>query len=45
MDEMTKYSGYDSLIENIGVLLDSAGSKIATSVNTILVQTYWIIGK
>jgi len=45
MDEMTTNSGYDSLIESIGTLLESARAQIATSVNTILVQTYWSIGK
>ena len=45
MDEMTTYSGYDSLVESIGTLLDAARSQIATSVNTILVKTYWNIGK
>lgn len=44
-DEMTTNSGYDSLVESIGSLLDSARAQIATSVNTILVQTYWNIGK
>lgn len=45
MDEITTYSGYDSLVESIGTLLDSARAQIATSVNTVLVQTYWNIGK
>ena len=45
MGEMTTYSGYDSLVESIGKLLDTAHSQIATTVNTILVQTYWNIGK
>ena len=45
MDELTTYSGYDSLVESIGTLLDSARAQIATSVNTVLVQTYWNIGK
>ena len=45
MDEMTTYSGYDSLVESIGTLLESARSQIATSVNTVLVQTYWNTGK
>lgn len=45
MDEMTTYSGYDSLVDSIGSLLESARTQIATSVNTILVQTYWNIGK
>ena len=45
MDEITTYSGYDSLVESFGTLLDSARAQIATSVNTVLVQTYWNIGK
>ena len=45
MDEITTYSGYESLVEGIGTLLDSARAQIATSVNTVLVQTYWNIGK
>ena len=45
MDEITTYSGYESLVESIGTLLDSARAQIATSVNTVLVQTYWNIGK
>ena len=45
MDELTPYSGYDSLVKSIGTLLDAARSQIATSVNTILVKTYWNIGK
>jgi predicted nuclease of restriction endonuclease-like (RecB) superfamily len=43
--DLPAYSGYDSLIEDIGELLHNARAKIATSVNTILVQTYWNIGK
>ena len=45
MDEITTYSGYESLVESIGTLLDSARAQIATSVNTVLVQTYWNVGK
>ena len=45
MDEITTYSGYESLVESIGTLLDSARAQIATSVNTVLIQTYWNIGK
>ena len=45
MDDITTYSGYDSLVETIGSLLDFARAQIATSVNTVLVQTYWNIGK
>ena len=32
-------------MKSIGTLLDAARSQIATSVNTILVKTYWNIGK
>ncbi|MGN0201558.1 MAG: DUF1016 N-terminal domain-containing protein, partial [Candidatus Cryptobacteroides sp.] len=45
MDDITTHSGYDSLVESIGILLDTARAQIASSVNTILVQTYWNIGK
>ena len=45
MAEMTTYSGYDHLIESIGAILKEARSKIATTVNTTLVQTYWNIGQ
>ena len=33
------------LIDNIGVLLAEARSKIAREVNTIMVDTYWNVGK
>jgi predicted nuclease of restriction endonuclease-like (RecB) superfamily len=36
---------YQSLIEQIGSLLQSGKQKAALSVNTILVQTYWQIGR
>ena len=45
MDEVTTYSGYDQLIESIGDILKEARSRIATAVNTTLVQTYWNIGR
>ena len=45
MDEITTYSGYSELVESIGILLSSARARIASSVNTVLVQTYWNIGK
>ena len=45
IDEIATNSEYDSLVESIGSLLDSARTQIATSVNTILIQTYWNIGK
>lgn len=36
---------YQSLIEQIGGLLQSGRKKAIQSVNTILVQTYWQIGR
>ena len=36
---------YNLLIDNIGVLLAEARSKIAREVNTIMVDTYWNVGK
>ncbi|MFP5041525.1 DUF1016 N-terminal domain-containing protein [Parasediminibacterium sp. JCM 36343] len=36
---------YDSLIQQIGLLLKEGRQKAAQSINTILVQTYWEIGK
>lgn len=45
MDEVTTYSGYNQLIESIGAILKEARSRIATAVNTTLVQTYWNIGR
>ena len=36
---------YNLLIDNIGVLLAEACSKIAREVNTIMVDTYWNVGK
>jgi predicted nuclease of restriction endonuclease-like (RecB) superfamily len=45
MDKVTAYSGYSELVESIGALLSSARARIASSVNTVLVQTYWNIGK
>ena len=40
-----KDSRYDNLIEQIGDLLQQGRTHIAYAVNTILVQTYWQIGK
>ena len=45
MDEVTTYSGYNQLIDSIGTILKEARSRIATAVNTTLVQTYWNIGR
>ncbi len=36
---------YQNLIEQIGNLLHAGRQKAAVSVNTILVQTYWQIGR
>ena len=38
-------ANYQNLIEQIGVLLQEGRQKAAQSVNTILVQTYWEVGK
>lgn len=37
--------GYHSLIQNIGQTLEEGGRKAIQSVNSILVQTYWEIGR
>ncbi|TNH07793.1 PDDEXK nuclease domain-containing protein [Testudinibacter sp. TR-2022] len=36
---------YSALVEHIGKLLQQGRSQAAQSVNTILVQTYWLIGQ
>ena len=36
---------YDLLIGNIGNLLHQGRQQAATTVNSILVQTYWLIGQ
>jgi len=36
---------YNQLIDSIGELLKSARKQVARTVNTILVETYWGIGK
>jgi predicted nuclease of restriction endonuclease-like (RecB) superfamily len=36
---------YTNLINDIGALLEKGRERAAQSVNTILVQTYWLIGK
>ena len=38
-------SKYTTLINEIGALLQKGRERTAQSVNTILVQTYWLIGK
>lgn len=36
---------YKNLIDQIGQLLNESRNKVAQTVNTILVQTYWAVGK
>ena len=36
---------YNQLVNSIGELLDSARKQIARTINTILIETYWKIGK
>jgi len=38
-------NGYSGLIQSIGQLLGNARAQIAANVNTVMVQTYWHIGK
>ncbi len=38
-------SDYSQLINKIGDLLDNGRKKAAQSVNTILLQTYWVVGR
>lgn len=38
-------NGYDMLLQSIGELLNNARNNVAVTINTILVQTYWNIGK
>jgi hypothetical protein len=45
MDTSKEILGYDSLIDNIGHLLSEGRRKAIQSVNSILVQTYWEIGR
>lgn len=39
------HSKYNDLILQIGGLLEKGRNQAAQSVNTILVQTYWLIGR
>ena len=45
MNEWTSNHEYNALVERIGTLMHSARSQVAYSVNRILVDTYWSIGK
>lgn len=38
-------SKYSDLISQIGDLLQKGRTQVSQSVNTILVQTYWLIGR
>ena len=42
---ITRHSGYDQLVNSIGKLLESARKQVARTINTILVETYWKIGR
>lgn len=45
MEGLTTQAEYRSLLDNIGKLLEEAKGRVAYSVNTVLVQTYWTIGR
>ena len=45
MDELTTHAGYNQLLDDIGKLLNDAKGKVAYSVNSVLVETYWTIGR
>ncbi len=42
---MSSSRGYNELITNVGVLLEEARKKVYTEINSVLVKTYWEIGK
>lgn len=44
MSEITK-PNYEQLIANIGAILADGRNRVATAINTALVQTYWTIGQ
>ena len=44
MSEITKQN-YEQLIANIGTILAEGRNRVATAINTALVQTYWTIGQ
>ena len=46
MDKMSlERLKYDALVQQIGGLLHSGRTQVAQSVNTILVRTYWSVGR
>lgn len=44
MSEITK-PDYEQLVVNIGTILAEGRNRVATAINTALVQTYWTIGQ
>lgn len=44
-ENLMSTDGYSELVEHIGNVLQSARGKVAQSVNIILIDTYWQIGK
>jgi len=45
MTEIIKESDYTSLFENVSTIIEEARRKAVKQVNTIIVQTYWNIGR
>lgn len=45
MEQLQNKKRYNSLIEDIGILLQEGRNQAFQAVNTILVKTYWEIGK
>jgi predicted nuclease of restriction endonuclease-like (RecB) superfamily len=42
---LVKFNTYNTLVASIGKLLEDARKNVAKTINTILVETYWKIGK
>ena len=45
MTEIIKKSDYKSLFDNVSMLIEEARRKAVKQVNTIIVHTYWEIGR
>jgi len=45
MNVLSKLSGYPELLNDIGTLLENARKKAYVQINTLLVKTYWEIGR
>ena len=45
MTEITKKSDYKSLLDNVSTLIEEARKKAIKQVNTLIVHTYWAIGR